>query len=94
MRREGPLPASSRLDKRPLRTWDEGSVLPFGREHFDTFARCFKYPREKGRVQGDRVYEWLPASIVAGTFLLGLFAEAYEAGRLRAWRARLGLHPR
>lgn len=28
------------------------------------------------------MYEWLPTSIVAGTFLLGLVAEALEARRL------------
>lgn len=29
------------------------------------------------------VYEWIPASIVAGTFLLGVVAESFEAGRFQ-----------
>lgn len=40
-------------------------------------------------MQGESVYEWLPASIVAGTFLLGLLAEAIEAGRLPRWMGRV-----
>jgi hypothetical protein len=36
-------------------------------------------------VAGDTVYEWLPISIVAGTFLLGVLAAAIESGRLPHW---------
>lgn len=34
------------------------------------------------RVDGGTVYEWLPTTIVAGTFLIGVFAEALEARRI------------
>lgn len=40
-------------------------------------------------MRGDTVYEWLPTSIVAGTFLLGLLSEAYESGRLKKWTAQV-----
>lgn len=35
------------------------------------------------------VYEWIPTSIVAGTFLIGVIAESIEARRFAALRARL-----
>jgi hypothetical protein len=35
------------------------------------------------------VYEWIPTSIVAGTFLIGVLAESVEARRFAALRARL-----
>lgn len=35
------------------------------------------------------VYEWIPTSIVAGTFLLGLVAESIEAGRLQRLASRV-----
>lgn len=44
-------------------------------------------------MRGDTVYEWLPTSIVAGTFLLGLLSEAYESGRLSRWAERRRLTP-
>ncbi len=34
------------------------------------------------------MYEWVPASIVAGTFLLGVACDAMEAG----WWTRLKRH--
>lgn len=40
-------------------------------------------------MRGETVYEWLPISIVIGTFLLGLVAEAIESGRLPRWMARV-----
>lgn len=35
------------------------------------------------------MYEWIPTSIVAATFLIGLVAESVEAGRLQALTARV-----
>jgi len=35
------------------------------------------------------VYEWIPASIVAMTFLVGLVAESVEARRFRYLRTQL-----
>lgn len=35
------------------------------------------------------MYEWLPISIVAGTFLIGVGLDAWEAGYLRRLTRRL-----
>lgn len=35
------------------------------------------------------VYEWIPTSIVAGTFIIGIVAESIEAHRFAALRAHL-----
>lgn len=44
--------------------------------------------RSRGRTVTP-VYEWLPTSIVVGTFLLGLVSESVEAGRFRTLTDRL-----
>lgn len=36
------------------------------------------------------VYEWIPTTIVAGTFLIGLVSESIEARRFADLRSRLG----
>lgn len=35
------------------------------------------------------VYEWIPTSIVVGTFVIGLVSESVEARRFRGLHARL-----
>lgn len=35
------------------------------------------------------MYEWIPTGIVAATFLMGLVAEAIEAGRLQRLASRV-----
>ncbi|MDX1611455.1 MAG: hypothetical protein R3185_03735 [Candidatus Thermoplasmatota archaeon] len=38
------------------------------------------------------VYEWVPTTIVAATFLMGLVSESLEAGRIQRWASRVRRH--
>lgn len=57
--------------------------------HFVRSTNLFLYAAGRGKGEDAKMYEWIPTSIVAATFLIGLVAESVEAGRLQALTARV-----
>lgn len=65
-----------------------GTTPTIAAPRFDGCANRFKTPPTDAGLDGATMYEWLPATIVAATFLVGVACDAIETG----WWMRLRRH--